>query len=253
MDFQAQRLRSLRNHRWFVLPGKKKRKSLEIGVRCVFGILVFSCFFGILAFFAERRLLSTLNFLLCSSTNLNVLLAICMFFCFLEGLWDDLNLERLSIKTNDLWSWQRKDMMFFSDLQFVSLRTHGLKKLQNYTFPEPEPEPRNHGAFPWADVSSCQSNLSGEICRTSFGTHFLGGGKGMGSKIVFGRIFLFLRIFVVEIETVLVWKDINWRTRPANHFHDFNFFNTSLVTPVLLAESNMSKSLGKILDQNNRF
>ena len=65
--------------------------------------------------------------------------------------------------------------------------------------------------FPWrlaprADASSCQSNLSGEICRTSFGTCFLGGGKGMGSKIVFGRIFLFLRIFVVEIENYFLFQ-----------------------------------------------
>lgn len=124
-------------------------------------------------FFAERRLLSTLNFLLCFPTNLNVLLAICMLFCFLEGLWDDLNLERLSIKTNDLV--QRKDMMFLSlPPILISLRTHGSPKNSKFCPTD----------FPWrlaprADASSCQSNLSGEICRTSFGT-FFGGEEGYG-------------------------------------------------------------------------
>lgn len=210
----------------------------------------FQLLFGDIGFFLRSAdCFPHLTFCGVFSTNLNVLLAICM------GLWDDLKLERLSIKTNDL---DNEGYDVFLYLQFVSLRTHGLQTPKLY-FPGAR-APISHGAFPrisesrspkdrqmfWAML---QSNLSGGFCRTSLG-HFWGE-EGYGIQNMFGRIFLFLQMFVVEIETVLVWKDINWRTRPANHFHDFNFFNT-LVTPVLLAESNMSKSLGKILYQNNQ-
>ena len=136
-------------------------------------------------------MLSTLNFLLCFSTNLNVSLAICMLFCFLEGLWDDLKLERLFIKTNDLV--QRKDMMVFSTSKFCPI------------FPGAG-APISHGAWRLgqmlrASVKPLWRNLSDQ-----FWDMFFGGWEGYGIQIVFGRIFLFLQIFVVEIENYFLFQ-----------------------------------------------
>lgn len=186
VDFKAQSLRSLRppliRAAW-----KIPRKSLEIGVRCVFGIFVFSCSFGILVFFAERRLLSKLHFLLCFSTNLNVLLAICMFVFAMEGLWDDLNLERLFVKTNDLHN-EGYDVSLY--LQCVSLFPT-VSKLQNALLSRsrsPETMAPSLG-FPRVEVQKigrcfgqCFSQTSLEVLSDHFGT-FFGGRKGMGSKL----------------------------------------------------------------------
>lgn len=135
VDFKAPRLRSLRNHRlrppYFscCLGGPPEK----FGNWCFWGCLFSAAFWRYWLFFAERRLLSTLNFLLCFSTNLNVLLAICMLFCFLEGLWDDLKLERLSIKTNDLV--QRKDMIFLPSPRVSKLQIYFPKNLPQTAAP----------------------------------------------------------------------------------------------------------------------
>ena len=150
-------------------------------------------------------MLSTLNFLLCFSTNLNVLLAICMLFCFLEGLWDDLKLERLFIKTNDLV--QRKDMMFFSTSNlFLSSGLVSKTPILPY-FPGAgagAPKPWRHGAFPRADASSFSQTSLEKFVGPVLG-HFWGE-EGYEIQIVFGRIFLFLRIFVVGMKTIFYFK-----------------------------------------------
>ena len=173
VDFKAQRLRSLRPPLIRAAWGGFRGKVWKLVWDVFLGFLFSAAFLGYCFFFAERRLLSTLNFLLCFSTNLNVLLSICMLFCFLEGLWDDLKLERLSIKTNDLV--QRKDMIWCFSPPPRS------EKTPSFALPFPEPEPRfpmapfRDGQMFRASVKPLRRNLSDQ-----FWDMFFGGWEGYG-------------------------------------------------------------------------
>ena len=100
--------------------------------------------------------------------------------------------------------------MFFSTSNlFLSEPT--VSKLQNYTFPEPEPRfPMAPSlGFPRAEVQKIGRCFGQCFSQTSQGFvgpvwDIFGGEEGYGIQNMFGRIFLFLQIFVVEIETVLV-------------------------------------------------
>ena len=108
-----------------------------------------------------------------------------------------------------------KDMMFFSTSNLISLRTHGSpnSKVMPY-FPgagagAPKPwrlAPRKNREVEVQKIGRCFGQCFSQTSQGFVGPvwDIFGGEEGYGIQNMFGRIFLFLQMFVVEIETVLV-------------------------------------------------